>query len=710
MDFCESDAYASSYDSIRTVAAEFMQIQPYTIDANGKTVDSALRDALYHPNQKDSSAMFFEKLATSVLFHRNTYLLVWRRKGNKAFPGGQIRADNIAGFTFIENPIIEIRNGDLFYRVAPDIVYTEQEVIVIPGGVDANDLYAGYAPGTAAYRWATLDDYIAQFQKGLFANGGVPSGVLTITASSEKDYEDTVVALKRHHSGAGNNNNVTYSPRPIDPNTGNPGAPKIEWTPFAQTNKEIDFKAVADRVQDRLDTTYGVSQLMKGVDTDAKYSNGEFAEAGLAKRVVKPLALRVYTTITHELNRITGGLGVAISFKYEIPAQTDAEKVKAETRNIDADLILKLTTQDFSIDSIVDAFQLSNGYKLLKKGSGPAVIDNDKPDVDEGNEVLDSPDPKEATGAVNRTNPKALAKALTSNEKIVEVIAMDFMKAQVAKAVDDYEIENPQDVITGEFTEADLIRFVDELMVVLTSQAIVEGKIQLAEGKEIIEAIGLSTDNITDFTLSDAQINDYRGYLNQVGRSYGAETQTIIRSVLDTANTEGWTAAQIKKSLNEVPELNGYRAERLARTETVRAGGTGSLYSMEQITNQTGIEFKKIWNTSRSDACEFCRAKNGTTISLGQAFVPADGPMEGVDGGERINKFVDMDIAQAHPNCGCYLTYEVVAAPSVQASAEKSIHDISTGRYLGYKLNNGYAAIKGFKSTKDTIIKLGEQV
>ena len=59
----------------------------------------------------------------------------------------------------------------------------------------------------------------------------------------------------------------------------------------------------------------------------------------------------------------------------------------------------------YSIDSIVDAFELSKGYKLPKLGETAGEIVNDKPEVDEGNEVSGAPDRTEIDGVtpVNAT-------------------------------------------------------------------------------------------------------------------------------------------------------------------------------------------------------------------------------------------------------------------------------------------------------------------
>lgn len=662
-----SDAFASAYPSIRAISSEFMQIMPYAIDANGKQIKASAVDALYHPNKQDSSVSFFEKLSVSTLCHRKTYLLVWRREGKEAKPGGYITPKNIAGYTFLEYPSVTRINGKTIYTLGADS-FGEDEVIVIPGGVNGNDLYNGYSPSEAARRWSKLDDYVADYQAGFFENGAIPAGTFVVTANNKKDYEDTVSELQKAHRGAGKNGNVVYTPRPIDQNTGKEAHAQIEWIPFSQSNKDIDFKNLFEQTNKRIDLSFGVSQVVKGVDDASTYATAQVSEAGFSKRAVKPHALRIYTTITHELNRITNGLGYAITFEYDIPAVADAEKVKSETKQIDSKIITDMTAAGYSLDTIVDAFELPQTYKLLKTNNTTAVIDDDKPNVDEGGEVEASPDPKLVDGFQNKahehsggcgcTNPKALADE--SYEKKINKVARTFMQSQINKAIDDVEKENqPTNEVTGDYTNDDLEKFTTDTLVIVTALLIEKGTIQYEDGIQIIADAGLNTDMLTKFTLSQSEIDNYKVYLTNVGKSYASDTQDAIKTVLDRGNIEGWSAQQIQKELKSLTDLEEYRVVRIGRTETVRGGGNGALFSMEQIQSETGYTIKKVWNTTGGQPCEFCRAMNGKTQSVQSAFIPVGGHIEGEDGGTLINDFTDMEIAHAHPNCSCYLTWEV---------------------------------------------------
>lgn len=386
--------YDNNYSSIRVIANEFTKIQPYSIDSNGKQVDSTVVDKLYHPNQKMSAARFRQTLAIMQLVHPRVYLLVWHSKGKEVFPGGDINAQNIAGFTFLEGVSEIVTDNKVSYQVGQK-QWTDKEVIVL-GGLNPDNLSEGYSPSMAVRKWSRLDDYIADFQLGFFENGAVPQGQFLITAATSTEFNDIVNYLEKSHKGAGKNNNVTYAHQSIDQNTGKVGQAQITWIPYNTSNKEMELSSLFDQVSQKLDSAFGVPASIRGVNESNTYASVRVDEVILSKYVVDPFSMLTWSDFTHSMNYITGGLGVAITYNYEIPNIAEEDKLVAETKSIELGMIQKAIDAGFSLDSAVDALKLSNAYKNLKTGSSTATtIDNDKPEVDEGNEVVNSPDPKE---------------------------------------------------------------------------------------------------------------------------------------------------------------------------------------------------------------------------------------------------------------------------------------------------------------------------
>lgn len=666
LDCYDEDRYASIYPSVKAIAGEFMKIRPYAVGADGEPKQNIpALNALYHPNQLDSSVAFFEKLAVMNLTHRNTYILVWRRGEGGAVPGGEITPQNIAGYTFLENPAIDRRDGRTYYRMGSQ-EFSDSEVLTIPGGVDPNGLYLGYAAGVASRRWATLDEYIADFQKGFFENGAVPAGQFIITSASSKDFNDTVEKLQEAHRGAGKNNNVTYTPRPVNPTDGKPSQAKIEWVPFQQSNKDIDFKNLFEQANNRIDSTFGVPASIRGVGESNNYATARTDQQNFMRFTIEPIALRIYTQITHELNRITGGLGVAITFKIELPAIADEEKVQAETKNIEVNALLRLVEQGYSLDTAVTALNLSPRYKLLELGvpDQATINDNDKPDVDEGDEVVDSPNPDKIDGvtpinkkvAAKRTNPKA---EITDEDKIAET-TRDYMQKQIRAAIDELSDEP----LAQEPTEDMVDEYVAAMMIIITAILIARGEEEYAAG---VAAAGLNISELQGFQLTETAVDGYRGYLAQVGHSYGNDTAKSIQKVLADANELGWTRKETENALQNIMNTDDWRVRRLAVTELNRSQSMGGLEGIQSLVAEVGGTWEKSLSHEGSGTvpCPFCQAYEGVwydvnepLLSLGDSITAEDEKGNTV---VYINDFVDYQAGDIHPQGRGHMIYRRAA-------------------------------------------------
>lgn len=630
LDCYESDKYASIYPSIKAISNEFMTVSPYAVDGNGtrlKTTPTGL-NAFYHPNQLDSSVAFREKLAVMNLTHRMTYVLVWRREGGKAVLGGEITPNNIAGFTFLENPAINVRDKKTYYNIGAQ-EFSEDQVIAIPGGVDPSGLYQGYAPGIASARWATLDEYIADFQQGFFENGAVPAGQFVITSASTQDYNDTVDKLQEAHRGVGKNNNVTYTPRPVDPGTGKAADAKIEWIPFQTPNKDIDFKNLFEQANKRIDSTFGVPASIRGVGESNNYATARVDQQNFIRFTIKPIALRIYSQITHELNRITGGLGYAFSFALDYPAVADEEKIQEETKQIRDERAQAWLDKGYSITS-VNAYLKSGNLEDLEVAEVKETKDDD-PDVDDGSEVKKSPNPDDVDGVTpvrnevaKSTNPKA---KLSDRDKI-EKAAEDLMKSQVDRAV--FELSDTLNALE-EPNEQEIEVFVVAMMAVVTAILIAKGQDGYDEG---LALAGLTSEGLQGFMLSESAESAYQMYLRRVAETYGNDTAESIRKVLFDANEQGLTRRETENALKNIVNTDDWRIKRLGRTELNNAQNIGKLEGMKSLSAEVGGNWEKTIDHSNGKPCPLCASQEGRWTALDQ-------PLWGL--GEAISTVNDKD-------------------------------------------------------------------
>jgi len=133
--------------------------------------------------------------------------------------------------------------------------------------------------------------------------------------------------MQEKHRGADNNNNIIYTHRPIDKATNKPAQAQVEWVPYSVSNRELSLKDLFDQANKKIDSSYGVPASIRGVGENNNYATARTDQQNFMENVVDPIALKIWTGFTHELNRITGGLGVAISYDIVIPQLADEEYV-----------------------------------------------------------------------------------------------------------------------------------------------------------------------------------------------------------------------------------------------------------------------------------------------------------------------------------------------------------------------------------------------
>lgn len=683
-DWAKGNAYDNIYPSITKIANAFMDIRPYAIDANGKPVqDANALNRIYHPNQRMSATDFREALAVCSLVHRKVYLLVWHIEDGRAVAGAgkNLTEENIAGFSFIEDAVVKIKDGRKYYKSATyRWEFTENDVIEISSGIDPYDLDNGYSPTQAVKKWSNIDDFAADYEGGLLENNAVPAGQFIITAGTVEQFDEIVNEMQRRHGGAGNNNAVQYVHRPVDSTTGAPVSAQIEWIPFAQSNQSLDLGTIFKQANDKIDSTFGVPSSIRGVNDKNTYASVKVDERIFIEYTIRPFATRIWTKMTHELNRITGGLGYAITFDLETPDVAEEEKIIAEKKKVEFDLISSALDRGYSLDSIVDAFGLSNAYKLLEKGSDEdATIENDKPEVDEGSEVEDSPEIAVVKSCCAHDHEPVISKSADEKTlKTLRQILNKFFETEIEDVVESLETAQKNISAVGleqydengdgeiDLLEAEQIPIPEPdeqkryaltvaLMAVLLARMKQTGEKRY---QETIAQFGLtiSIPELQHYTISNSTEEYYQNIVSKISNSFSDQITSCIKGAINQTIADGdgkTTVKDVIKNVKDTLKTEDWRVERIARTEEHRADNLGQVDAVKELAQVTGREFGFKWLTQSDNPCEFCKSMDGTVVATGEAFVPLGEKIELESGGQYINTYGDMLTPNAHPNCQC---------------------------------------------------------
>ena len=646
--FCSTSdgSYDNVFPDVSRIAEQIATILPFAVDVSGERLKEQPQavKALYNPNREMSGLQFFETLATLALVHPTVYVLVHNANDDES----PITKDNIGGYTFLEGVTPRrYADGTVVYQLKNRIVYSDR-VLAISLNVNPYSVIDGYSPAVAAKKWASLDDYIVDWQSGTFRNNAIPAGEFIITAKDADDFNAIVDEMERKHKGAGRNNNVSYVHRPTSSIDGKPLPAQIEWVPFAQSPKDLSLDSVFDQANKKTAMAFGVPEEIKGFVQNSNYASVATAERIFDKYTVLPKATKIWAQFTHELNRITGGLGYAISFEYE-PAQfADESKVWAETTRVQLEALTTALNAGFELDSIVEALELPDSFKKLVERQ-----------TTETEEVLQVTADAEPVASQAETSAKLVegtkAKSVASDREL-EMMIEEYTEEQINAAIEgkDFDLEKQSKAMAK-----------DILPIILAGATLYA----LGRQKELeVQAMaqGYNVEGLTNYEASTEMRNTYLEYLNEVAFSYMTDTAEAIRRTFEMAATNGFTPEETNASLRELLPGEFWRVRRLQRTESHRSNQMASLDMARQTTEELGIDnATKVWNLNplSLNHCPTCEALDGVELPLGDSY-------EEFANANELGTFSAgaPEVADAHPNCECYLTYNFPDAPK-----EKSV-------------------------------------
>lgn len=667
------DAYAQIFPYSNAIAGRFATIIPYAVDAQGeeiKPAPPALR-ALYAPNDQFSCLEFLKFIANSILTQSHLDILIWTNQGGYIQPGGEVTPDNIAGYTFLpqDSRQWDSSHTTWTHRVTMNIggtlqtrTFTRDETIALSYSVHPLDPSRGISPAQTIRKWANVDDMIADYERGFFANGAVPAGMMGIVSASADDFTKTKNQLERAFQGAGRNNGVVYNMIPVDPLTNKPSdTGKLVWVPFQQANNSLDLSSLNDVVNSRLASALAVPDIVRGIDNGQTYANAEQAERAFIENTLKPLCMTVWDKFQFELDRITGGLGYGINFMLDIPAQTDVRKVQADTQAVQVETLIKLINAGASVESAVKALHLPDEYNNLElEPATPSLFvkpEETTPQIQaaKNDEPSEPVKPSEPTSTVE----KATRLCRDFYEKLVNLYLadVDYAKPDTgqiqAELVDGlFEVYAPEIVAYANRTGKTIIEAIQDKAQTNPDLA------KLLETWSPSELVVLITWDSLPETFEQA----YRKQLSDTVKAVTGTASRKIKDVIAQSIKDEIPYRDMAKRLMQMMATD--RAELLAGNELRNAERMGNLYSAKNLSQQMGVTLKKVWHTSGLDAgseqkpCPFCEHMNGKVVGLSETFLPKGESID-IDGETYTNDYASMTTAAAHPRCRCTQTYEV---------------------------------------------------
>lgn len=134
----------------------------------------------------------------------------------------------------------------------------------------------------------------------------------------------------------------------------------------------------------------------------------------------------------------------------------------------------------------------------------------------------------------------------------------------------------------------------------------------------------------------------------RVSGLYNEETLRTLEKTLTEGSINNESLTKLKKRVEQVySDARGYRAERIAQTESLRATNK----SAEIVFKENGFD-RTQWFVN-PNACEFCITMAGKTKEIGAKFVNIGEVITTANGDQMKIDYDDVYNPPLHPNCKC---------------------------------------------------------
>jgi HK97 family phage portal protein len=177
-------------------------------------------------------------------------------------------------------------------------------------------------------------------------------------------------------------------------------------------------------------------------------------------------------------------------------------------------------------------------------------------------------------------------------------------------------------------------------------------------GDKTFEAMGI------DMSMSPKR-DDVQKLIISQGKKFAKSsvetTNGDIEKIVYENVSNGGTVSDLKTTLGGLfDDAEQYRADRIARTETVRYSTAAS----EQAYIDSGVVEAKEWFVN-PDACELCQPMAGKTVDLGDTFFDVGDSID-LPGGKTFSiDYEDVGSPPLHVNCQCDLVPVFIEAKSI---------------------------------------------
>lgn len=500
--------------------------------------------------------------------------------------------------------------------------------------------YRGLGIVEANLLYIETENESSSFQYNYMKNQATPSGVLTFRADNKQTidreaFEKAKIQWDEQYSGAGNAGKTLFV-REMD----------VKFEKVGLSLADLDMAELKKLTDEKVREAFRVPKAMLG-ETDSTglgRANIEAIEYIFAKYTIDPVQDKWDDFLTQMMHRFWPQLSM-LKVKHISQVPEDKEfKLKQMTEGHGKWVMTNEVRKYYGMPEVPGGDQLyydfnqipieANSTRITDGGETKKlkiVLKKDEPatPVKDVKKKLSEEGFFTALSRIENATQNAYAKEIKSLLEKQEKIVLDRLEAYVGKNIEEITPDENEEAAAWILALAPfLIRAIEKA------------------GPLGLQLMGV--DDQIEFLITQGARESVYSSGTRLLRSFNQETTDKIQKQLIAGINNGESLKELQARVESVyKEAKGYRAKRIANTESHRATN----YGIRESYRQAGV--KKMEWRANPGACEFCQAMDGTVVSIGASFLSQGQTIEGTDGGSYVADYDDVALADLHPNCTC---------------------------------------------------------
>jgi len=495
----------------------------------------------------------------------------------------------------------------------------------------------GYGVVAAGQLYIQTEEYASRFTRNFLFNNARPSGILSVPQMNEDDFKQLKERWRSEYGSVDNAGKVA-----IVRNS------EVTFTQLGTGLEGIALETAKHMSRDDIMAMFRVPKPILGITEDVNRANAESSEYIFAKRVIDPKMYRIADTLETYIDKTYGDPSITV--RYESPVPEDRTSQLSEDT---AAINMWKTRDEIRAEKGLGETEGGNQFYLpfnlspagspiaakiltdVKKENGKAtikIIHHKRPKI---KALIISPETKENFRI-------SLIKMQEKYAKVTKKQVVKFLKKQEKVVIDRL---TPQFVRSKAYNDIlfdldeETKRLIEEVYPILVELAKDQGPI----------ALQLAGEEKLKFEITQRITDNLKDRLARAGLNFNRETRQELEKILTDATLNNATLRDTTKKIESFySSSEKFRAERIARTETLDASTEATL----EAYRQTGFVVKKEW-FANPGACQFCQAIHGTVLGLETTYLEPGQSISGTEGGIYNIDYDSVEGPPLHPNCTC---------------------------------------------------------